>query len=91
MSPFQRSVLFSSADMAYLRQHNVKLAGKVFQEAMKFAVDNQLQAFSTVEAKSWSQLDEAMMMVQDNKHIGKVVLVPSKGDFVLVIDRLSAC
>ncbi|KAH7397176.1 hypothetical protein BKA66DRAFT_566312 [Pyrenochaeta sp. MPI-SDFR-AT-0127] len=84
MAPFGKNVSFTSVDMTYLHQQNAKLAGRIFQEAMKFVTSKNLRPVTPTDVKPWSKLLEGIDIVQDVKHMGKVVMVPTEGDFVLV-------
>lgn len=81
MAPFERNVSFSSIDVEFLYQQNPRLAGRVFQNAMRFFLEENLQLPTAVKVKGWSELSEAIDMVQNEK---RVVLVPRAGESVLV-------
>lgn len=87
MAPFDKSVSFTSVNMAYLRQQNVKFAGRIFQEAMKFVMNEKLQAVSPIDLRSWSKLTEAIEMVQNEKYTSRAIMVPTTGDQVLVAQK----
>jgi len=84
MAPFAKNVSFTSVDMGFLYDKNIKLAGKIFQEAMKFVTKHGLPATPNIDVKPWSKLAEAMELVQNEKHVERVVMVPEDNDLVLV-------
>ncbi|KAI8931497.1 hypothetical protein NX059_011163 [Plenodomus lindquistii] len=84
MTPFERNVSFTSVDIASLYAQKPRLAGRVFQEAMAFATENLVQQNSQVEVRSWSQLSEAIELVQDAKVLKSVVMTFTVTDQVLV-------
>ncbi|KAH9876419.1 hypothetical protein J1614_003550 [Plenodomus biglobosus] len=84
MAPFERNVSFTSVDIASLYMQKPRLARRVFQEAMAFATKNLLQDYDQVEVRPWSQLAEAMKLVQDTKSTTRVVMKPTTDDHVLV-------
>lgn len=84
MAPFERGVSYTSADVDLLFEKKPRVASRVFQEAIKLAIDHGLQEDSTFVTKPWSQLSEAIVVVQEGKGVSSVVLTPTSGDLVLV-------
>ncbi|KAF2847520.1 polyketide synthase-like protein [Plenodomus tracheiphilus IPT5] len=84
MAPFGRNVSFTSVDIASLYAQKSRLAAKVFQEAMTFATENLLQEGPRMEVKPWSQLPEAIELVQDSKSLTSVIMKPTSEDQVLI-------
>ncbi|KAF1941682.1 hypothetical protein EJ02DRAFT_491319 [Clathrospora elynae] len=84
MAPFECNVSFTSVDMVMIHTQKVKLAGRLFYEAMKFALEVDLQKLQPVEVRPWSKFAEAIEWVGDEKRIGRMVIVPRAGDQVLV-------
>ncbi|KAH9879452.1 hypothetical protein IAQ61_001270 [Plenodomus lingam] len=84
MAPFERNVSFTSVDMGSLCMQKPRLAGRVFQDAMSFATQNLLQECPQVEARPWSQLAEALELVQDTKSNTNIIMKPMTDDNVLI-------
>ncbi|CAO2658326.1 Nn.00g060490.m01.CDS01 [Neocucurbitaria sp. VM-36] len=85
MAPFQRNVSFSSVDVEFLRSHNASVASKIFQDAMRLLVKSKVQTLSQVEVRPWSELDQGLEKVQDEKYLGQIAMVPKADDRVLVV------
>ncbi|RAQ99476.1 phenolpthiocerol synthesis polyketide synthase ppsa [Stemphylium lycopersici] len=87
MAPFERNVSFTSVDMTLLYRQKPKLASRVFQEGMSFAVAGESLQHPGVKPMPWSKLDDAVKMLQDANHNDQVVLVPQANDYVLVAQK----
>jgi hypothetical protein len=59
-----------------------KLAARIFQEAMKFAVETDFR-ISLPVVKPWAKLSEAVEMVKDQSRNVQVVIVSQADDRVL--------
>ncbi|KAF2825224.1 KR-domain-containing protein [Ophiobolus disseminans] len=56
MAPFARSVSFISIDMSFLYQKDIRLAGKIFQDAMNFVTEHELKTCQHLHLGIWSKL-----------------------------------
>lgn len=85
MAPFTKNVSFMSVNMDFLYQKNIKLASKIFQEAMAFVSRRGINTPPAIETRLWSELFEAMELAQNAK---TVVMTTTTDDVVFVSPRL---
>ncbi|KAH8711877.1 hypothetical protein GQ44DRAFT_689781 [Phaeosphaeriaceae sp. PMI808] len=84
MAPFAKNASFTSIDIDFLYQKNAKIAGVIFQNAMDFALEHEAKAFPVISVHPWSELAQAIDLVQDDNQLGKFVMRVEVEDSVLV-------
>jgi NADPH:quinone reductase-like Zn-dependent oxidoreductase len=81
---FNRNMTFTSVNFAFIHEHNKELAADVFKEIMHLAREKKISPGTPLTIYPFSQLKDAFRLMQAEKHIGKIVLKPSKEDQVMV-------
>ncbi|KAI9042421.1 putative LovB-like polyketide synthase [Aspergillus affinis] len=84
MDPYRRNVSFASVDMITVFEKNQSLGARVFQESCALVHDGKIQPPEPITELSYSEAQKGFRMLQMGTTIGKIVLVPSADDHVLV-------
>ncbi|KAI3396833.1 hypothetical protein diail_11662 [Diaporthe ilicicola] len=83
MDVFRRNVSFSSIDMVLVVEKDRALTGRLIDEACKLVFGGQIKVPESLLEVPFSDVERAFRMLQQGKHIGKVILVPGDGDVLL--------
>lgn len=83
MDVFRRNVSFSSIDMVLVVEQDRALTGRLIDEACKLVFGGQIQVPDSLLEVPFSDVEKAFRLIQQGKHIGKVILVPGNGDVLL--------
>jgi acyl transferase domain-containing protein/NADPH:quinone reductase-like Zn-dependent oxidoreductase len=83
MDVFRRNVSFSSIDMVLVVQQDKALANELIDEACELVFGGKLQVPDSLLEVPFSDVERAFRLIQQGKHIGKVILVPGDGDVML--------
>ncbi|KAL1851358.1 Type I Iterative PKS [Diaporthe australafricana] len=83
MDVFRRNVSFSSIDMVLVVEQDRALTGRLIDEACKLVFGGQIQVPDSLLEVPFSDVERAFRLIQQGKHIGKVILVPGQGDVLL--------
>lgn len=83
MDVFRRNVSFSSIDMVLVVQQDKTLANRLIDEACELVFAGKIQVPESLLEVPFSDVERAFRLIQQGKHIGKVILVPGEGDVML--------
>lgn len=83
MDVFRRNVSFSSIDMVLVVQQDKPLTNRLIDEACELVFGGQLRVPDSLLEVPFSDVERAFRLIQQGKHIGKVILVPGDGDVFL--------
>ncbi|KAH8777320.1 hypothetical protein F5883DRAFT_639404 [Diaporthe sp. PMI_573] len=83
MDVFRRNVSFSSIDMVLVVQQDKALANRLIDEACELVFGGKIQVPDSLLEVPFSDVERAFRLIQQGKHIGKVILVPGDGDVML--------
>lgn len=83
MDVFRRNVSFSSIDMVLVVQQDKTLTNRLIDEACELVFDGKIQVPESLLEVPFSDVERAFRLIQQGKHIGKVILVPGDGDVML--------
>lgn len=83
MDVFRRNVSFSSIDMVLVVQQDKELANQLIDEACDLVFAGKIQVPESLLEVPFSDVERAFRLIQQGKHIGKVILVPGDGDVML--------
>ncbi|KAM3537331.1 hypothetical protein ARSEF1564_009747 [Beauveria bassiana] len=87
MAPFSRCATFSSFDLLQLTEYRGSLTHSALSESLKIICAKSVAPVHPITQYSISNMAVAMRQMQGGAHIGKLVLVPGRGDKVKVISR----
>lgn len=80
MDVFRRNVSFSSIDMVLVVQQDKTLTNRLIDEACELVFEGKIQVPESLLEVPFSDVERAFRLIQQGKHIGKVILVPGDGD-----------
>ncbi|KAF2096276.1 hypothetical protein NA57DRAFT_43427 [Rhizodiscina lignyota] len=83
MEVFKRNVSFSSVDMQLIKRENPQLYRREIDAACRRVFQEGLDLPELLEVP-FGDVEKAFRFLQSGKHIGKIVLVPTRDDKVLV-------
>jgi acyl transferase domain-containing protein/NADPH:quinone reductase-like Zn-dependent oxidoreductase/SAM-dependent methyltransferase len=81
---FPQNVSYMSIDMSLLYKTNSRLAGALFQKAMNFMTENDLEPVQDHEIKPWSALTETIELLRNGRNGDKIIMIPKFDDMILV-------
>jgi len=84
MDPFRKNILFASADLITIWEHNKPLSHRLMQDSFKLLEAGTIKNPETVIELPYSDVEKGFRLLQMGKHTGKVVLVPHRDDMVPV-------
>lgn len=80
MDVFRRNVSFSSIDMVLVVQQDKTLTNRLIDEACELVFGGKILVPESLLEVPFSDVERAFRLIQQGKHIGKVILVPGNGD-----------
>ncbi|KAG8162418.1 hypothetical protein KVR01_008183 [Diaporthe batatas] len=83
MDVFRRNVSFSSIDMVLVVQEDKALTNRLIDEACELVFGGNIRVPDSLLEVPFSDVERAFRLIQQGKHIGKVILVPGAGDVML--------
>lgn len=83
MDVFRRNVSFSSIDMVLVVQQDKALTNRLIDEACGLVFGGKIRVPDSLLEVPFSDVERAFRLIQQGKHIGKVILVPGDGDVML--------
>lgn len=84
MSNFERNVSFTAVDFTKLTVHRSHVVQQLLFEIMDLFERNLIRAISPIHEFGISEVDGAFRALQSGKLMGKLVIVPKKGEQVMV-------
>lgn len=83
MDVFRRNVTFSSIDMVLVVQQDKALTNRLIDEACELVFGGKIRVPDSLLEVPFSDVERAFRLIQQGKHIGKVILAPGEGDVML--------
>ena len=80
MAPFRRNVMFASVDLVLIYETQPKLAQYILEESAKLIFSGEVKPAHPIAEYTFEDVEKAMRLMQQGKHVGKVVLVPRPED-----------
>ncbi len=84
MEAFTRAVSFSSIDVAAFAEHKPVQANRILKQVVKLVAGKEVEAVKPVTVYPLSEMEKAFRVVQDEDHVGKVVLAVTPETMVSV-------
>ena len=84
MARFEQNVSFTAVDLTALVQHKPELLQEVFKEVMDLFQQDIIAAVSPIHEFAVSEVETAFRSLQSGKLMGKLVIVPTADDTVMV-------
>lgn len=84
MSPFERTVTFTAVDLGDIIEFKPQLLQTVFTQVMDLVRNDTVRPVSPIHEYAVSEVETAFRSLQSGRLIGKIVIVPQKGDMVMV-------
>ncbi len=84
MDQFRKNVLFASADLITIWEHNKPVSQRLLKDAFSLLEAGKVKLPETVLELPYSAAERGFRLLQMGKHTGKIVLVPHKEDLVPV-------
>lgn len=82
---FQKGVVFASVDSVTMFEQNKPLSARIFQESWRLVQNGKVTAPEEVLEFSYADVQKGFRLLQMDKHLSKVVLIPEKSDMVPMI------
>lgn len=90
MFPFSRSVMFAACDLYTITKLDTKTTAKILAEVLDMWSKGAIHAAKPMTVYGFGEIEEAFRLLQQGKHMGKVVLTAGEEDVVKVIPKPSA-
>lgn len=87
MFPFSRSVTFAACDLYTITKLDTATTARILADVLDMFATGKVHAALPQTTYSFSQIEEAFRLLQQGKHIGKVVLTADAQDVVKVVPR----
>jgi acyl transferase domain-containing protein/NADPH:quinone reductase-like Zn-dependent oxidoreductase/aryl carrier-like protein len=84
MEQFRKNVVFAAVDLVLIYETNQKLAQRILHKCADLFFSGEIQPPEGIVEFPYSEIEAAFRLMQQGKHTGKVVLIPSDHDQVLV-------
>lgn len=84
MDVFSRNVSFSSVDMLVVMGRNESLSQRLMDDACQKVFSGEIKVPETLLEMSFGDVEQAFRLLQQGKHIGKIILVPQPDDKIMV-------
>ena len=84
MAPFARNIIFASVDLAVVAVDRPSLMQRLLKDVMDLYRTDQLRLISPLASLPSSEVQSAIRALQGGKIMGKVVIVPSPQDQIMV-------
>lgn len=84
MDPFRKNVMFASAELITMWEHNKPLSQRLLQDAFGLFEAGKIRIPDSILELPYSEVEKGFRLLQMGKHTGKIVLVPHQGDLVPV-------
>ncbi|KAJ5297715.1 hypothetical protein N7508_007964 [Penicillium antarcticum] len=85
LAPFARCISFFSVDLWTMYDHRPDQVYDILRKVAAMVDDQKLSPIRPIVAYSMVDLESAFRAMQEEKHIGKIVLRPTEGDVVKVL------
>ncbi|KAL8336217.1 hypothetical protein RB601_000166 [Gaeumannomyces tritici] len=87
MFPFSRSVTFAACDLYTITKLDTATTARILVTVLDMFASGKVHAAMPQTTYSFAQIEEAFRLLQQGKHMGKVVLTADAADVVKVVPR----
>ncbi|MCJ1403373.1 hypothetical protein MMC11_006596 [Xylographa trunciseda] len=87
MAPFLRNVTFGGVNIEHMARNNIKMMAKVFKNVFDLIRAGAVGIVKPITVYKYSEIEKAFRLMQQAKHMGKIVLKANPDDMVPVIPR----
>ncbi|KAK8025057.1 polyketide synthase PKS2 [Apiospora arundinis] len=87
MFPFSRSVTFAACDLYTITKLDTPTTARILAKVLDMFAKGEVHAAKPQTTYTFGQIEEAFRLLQQGKHIGKVVLTASADDVVKVVPK----
>lgn len=87
MLPFSRSVMFAACDLYTITKLDTATTARILATVLDMFATGKVHAAKPQTTYTFSEIEDAFRLLQQGKHIGKVVLTASSEDTVKVVPR----
>lgn len=87
MFPFSRCATFTAVDLVALADKARPLASRMIQAAIDLHAEGKLHVCRPLNLHTFGELEDAFRMLQQGKHMGKIVLTANPEDMVKVTPK----
>ncbi|KAK7920492.1 polyketide synthase [Apiospora marii] len=87
MFPFSRSVTFAACDLYTITKLDTPTTARILAKVLDMFARGEVHAARPQTTYTFSQIEEAFRLLQQGKHIGKVVLTAAADDVVKVVPK----
>ncbi|RHZ73806.1 hypothetical protein CDV55_100878 [Aspergillus turcosus] len=85
MAPFARQVSFSSLDLVKLGEQRPHEIARILSAIFTLLSEKKVRAVTPINVFPLSDAERAFRIMQEGKHLGKIILSPEAGDLVKVL------
>ncbi|KAL9122567.1 MAG: hypothetical protein Q9187_000881 [Circinaria calcarea] len=82
LSPYLRNVTMASVELPTMMRHRPLLIRRLTEDAVRLWKDGHIKAAKPTTILTFSQVEEALRILQSGKGMGKIILVPSPDGIV---------
>ncbi|KAK7978171.1 polyketide synthase [Apiospora saccharicola] len=87
MFPFSRSVTFAACDLYTITKLDTPTTARILAKVLDMFAKGEVHAARPQTTYTFGQIEEAFRLLQQGKHIGKVVLTAAADDIVKVVPK----
>lgn len=87
MSPFLNNVTFACVNMEHMLRHDKVMMANVLKKTFDLFRDGSVGLIKPTTVYKYGEIEKAFRVMQQSKHMGKLVLKSSPGDMVSVIPQ----
>ncbi|KAK8129684.1 polyketide synthase PKS2 [Apiospora kogelbergensis] len=87
MFPFSRSVTFAACDLYTITKLDTPTTARILSKVLDMFAKGEVHAAKPQTTYTFGQIEEAFRLLQQGKHIGKVVLTAAADDVVKVVPK----
>ncbi|KAL9078526.1 MAG: hypothetical protein Q9157_002549 [Trypethelium eluteriae] len=87
MMPFLRNVTFASVNLEHMYRHNPSMMARVLRDSFELVRRGTVGLIKPTTVYKYSEMEKAFRLMQQGKHLGKLVLKVDPEDRVPVVPR----
>ena len=92
MEPFRNNVMFASVDLVHIYESQPRLAQYILEESAKLFFSERIKPARPIVEYDFQDVEKAMRLMQQGRHMGKIVLVSRPESLVSVMpDKFTSC
>ncbi|KAI1505135.1 iterative type I polyketide synthase [Biscogniauxia marginata] len=85
LTPYLRNVTMASVELPTMMRHRPALIRRLTADAVELWKGGHIHAAKPTKIMTFSQIEEALRILQSGKGMGKIVMVPSPDDIVPIV------